>query len=483
MAIKTQTVKLNFMMNFTLTVSNFIFPLITFPYVSRVLQVEGVGAVSLVSSNVNYFAMLAMLGIPTYGIRACAKVREDKEKLSKTVQEILVINLIMTTISLLALAITVITVDRFYQYKELYFILSTSLVFNMLGVDWLYRALEQYSYITIRSIVFKFLSILLLLLFVKTKADYIIYGAITVFASVGSNVMNMINLRHLISLKPMNGLEVIPHLKPILTFFLLTVSTTIYLNVDTTLLGFIQGEEAVGYYSAAVKVKQILVSLVTSLGAVLLPRLSYYHEQGKTEEFKALTQKAFNFVFVLALPMVVYFTLFARQGILFLSGSAFLPAVLPMQLIMPTVLFIGLSNLMGIQILVPTNKEKLVVLSTVIGALVDFLVNLIVIPKLGASGAALAGSIAELTVTLVQFYMLKELVFPILRHLHVIKMFVAMLAASLLTVAVPIITAKGAFINLIITSLIFFGSYGLILIALREPFVAHIAQALRSKIT
>lgn len=475
------SVRKNFIMNFILTISNFIFPLITLPYVSRVLQAEGVGAVVFVSSNVSYFAMLAMLGIPTYGIRACAKIREDKEKLSKTVQEILLINLVMTVIALIALAVTVLMVDQFYQYKELYLILSTSLVFNMLGVDWLYRALEQYSYITIRSIVFKFLSVLLLLLFVKSKEDYITYGAITVFAGVGSNVMNLINLRKLISLKPAKDLQMSQHLRPILTFFMLTVSTTIYLNVDTTFLGFIKGEEAVGYYAAAVKVKQILVSVVTSLGAVLLPRLSFYHEQGLVEEFERLTRKAFNFVFVLALPLVIYFTLLAKQSILFLSGEDFLPAVLPMQLIMPTVLCIGLSNLMGIQILVPTNREKLVVLSTIIGAIVDLLINLVVIPKFGASGAAFAGSVAEFTVAFVQLYILKDLVFPILRKLQFTKMFAAIFAASLLTIALLSVTSQGLFISLVLTSLVFFGTYGLILLALKEPFVTQFLQSIRSK--
>lgn len=479
---RTASVKVNFIMNFILTISNFIFPLITFPYVTRVLQAEGVGAVGFASSNVSYFAMLAMLGIPTYGIRACAKVREDKGKLSKTVQEILLINLVMTVIALIALAVTVLMVNQFYQYKELYLILSTSLVFNMLGVDWLYRALEQYSYITMRSIAFKFLSVLLMLLLVKSKDDYVLYGAITVFAGVGSNVMNMINLRKLISLKPARDLDLGQHLRPIMTFFLLTVSTTIYLNVDTTLLGFIKGEEAVGFYATAVKIKQILVSVVTSLGAVLLPRLSFYHEQGQAEEFERLTQKAFNFVFVLALPMVFYFTLLAKQSILFLSSEEFLPAVLPMQLIMPTVLFIGLSNLMGIQILVPTNREKLVVLSTVVGAVVDFLINLVVIPKFGVSGAAFAGSVAELSVTLVQLYILKDLVLPILKKLQFTKMMAAILVASLLTVALLSVTSQGLFISLVLTSITFFGAYGLILLVLREPFVSEFVQSLRSKI-
>ncbi|HEM5239038.1 TPA: flippase, partial [Streptococcus suis] len=365
------------------------------------LQAEGVGTINFATSIITYFSMIGMLGIPTYGIRACAKVRDDKEKLDKTVFEIMLLNSLVMGLSLMLLFISVISIEKLASEKVLYLVLSSTLVFNVLGVDWLYRSLERYTYITIRSILFKLFSVILMFLFVRTSDDYVIYGAITVVAAVGSNLLNFINLHKIISLRPINELNIFQHLKPTLTFFLLTVSTTIYLNVDTTMLGFIKGSKEVGYYSAAVKVKQILVSVVTSLGAVLLPRLSYYYEQGKMEDFERLTQKALNFVFIVSLPMVAYFILVSKQAILFLSGESFLPAVLPMQLIMPTVLFIGLSNLMGIQILVPTNREKLVVYSTIVGAVVDIIVNVFAIPALGASGAAIAGTIAECSVTIV----------------------------------------------------------------------------------
>ncbi len=234
-------------MNFILTISNFIFPLITFPYVSRILMAEGVGKVNFATSIVAYFSMLGMLGIPTYGIRACAKVRDDKEKLNKTVFEIMILNALVMSISLLLLFFCVLSIEKLYRERTLYLILSFTLFFNVLGVDWLYRSLEKYSYITIRSIVFKFISVILMFLFVHQSNDYVIYGAISVFAAVGSNFLNFINLRKLISRPSFKELNIFQHLKPTLTFFLLTVSTTIYLNVDTTMLGFIKGSEAVGY--------------------------------------------------------------------------------------------------------------------------------------------------------------------------------------------------------------------------------------------
>lgn len=469
-------------MNFILTISNFIFPLITFPYVSRVLQAEGVGTINFATSIITYFSMIGMLGIPTYGIRACAKVRDDKEKLDKTVFEIMLLNSLVMGLSLILLFISVISIEKLASEKVLYLVLSSTLVFNVLGVDWLYRSLERYTYITIRSILFKLFSVILMFLFVRTSDDYVIYGAITVVAAVGSNLLNFINLRKIISLRPINELNIFQHLKPTLTFFLLTVSTTIYLNVDTTMLGFIKGSKEVGYYSAAVKVKQILVSVVTSLGAVLLPRLSYYYEQGKMEEFERLTQKALNFVFIISLPMVTYFILVSKQAILFLSGESFLPAVLPMQLIMPTVLFIGLSNLMGIQILVPTNREKLVVYSTIVGAVVDIIVNVFAIPALGASGAAIAGTIAECSVTIVQFFFLKEFILPIFKKIHFGKISLSLVLATLLTITLLSVIQLNVFWTLAVSASLFFVVYGISLFLQREEFVVEIWNLILSKV-
>ena len=184
---KLHSVKYNFIMNFILTASNFIFPLITFPYVSRILLASGNGKVNFAASVANYFMMVASLGIPTYGIRACAKVRDDKEALSKTVQEILIINFVTTALVTLTYLVCIFTVPKFAQDKILYLIEGINIVLNMLGVNWLYQALEQYDYITARSVVFKFISMILMFIFVQHQKDYRIYAAITVLAAVGSN--------------------------------------------------------------------------------------------------------------------------------------------------------------------------------------------------------------------------------------------------------------------------------------------------------
>ena len=178
--MKQKSLKLNVIMNMILTMSSFIFPLITFPYVSRILLPEGTGKVSFATSLISYFSMFAQLGIPMYGIRACAKVRDNRQELTRTAQELLIINLIMSVISYVVLFIAIAFVPRLQSERALYVIVSFTIILTSIGMEWLYKALEQYTYITVRSLVFKVIALAAMLGLVHEKSDYVIYGAITI---------------------------------------------------------------------------------------------------------------------------------------------------------------------------------------------------------------------------------------------------------------------------------------------------------------
>ncbi|WP_207929732.1 flippase [Haemophilus haemolyticus] len=469
-------------MNFILTLSNFIFPLITFPYVSRILQASGLGKVGFATSIIAYFSMIAMMGIPTYGIKACAKIRDDSYKLTKTVYELLILNTIFLAFSLTLLLLSVIFINKFYIDKELYIILAFSMLFNVLGIEWLYKALEQYSYITIRSIFFKIASLILLFVFVKESNDILPYAMLTVLASVGAGILNFYNLRKIITLYKITfkQLEITKHIKPSFTFFLLTISITIYVNLDSIMLGFMTSDDNVGYYSAAVKIKQILVTLVTSLGAVMLPRLAFYYEQKRFDEFKDLVKNALGFILIVSLPLTIYFTLYAKDAILLLSGESFLASVEPMQIIMPTVFLIALSNLMGWQILVPMDREKQIVFSTIIGAIVGGIINIFAIPYLGVNGAAIANLCAECAVVVVQIILLRKFIFPILAKINIWKMLIALFISTGVTLLIPF--NSNEIINLLLSSILFFGSYLISLLILKEPMVYQIFSSVLNKI-
>lgn len=479
MSENKKSLKLNFIMNAILTMSAFVFPLITFPYVSRILLPEGTGKVSFATSLISYFVMFAQLGVPTYGIRACAKVRDDKRLLSKTAHELLIINLVMTAISYAILFLALIFVPRLQSERMLYLLTSMSILFTTIGMEWLYKALEQYTYITIRSIAFKFISVVAMFLLVRAKKDYVIYGAISVMASSASFLWNFVHARKYIYMRPMGGYEFKHHLKAVAVFFAMSCATTVYTHLDTVMLGFMDTDETVGYYNAAVRIKSILVSIVTSLGTVLLPRASYYIKNNQVEKFRNITRKALNFVLLAATPMMLYFILYARDGIYLLSGGAYEGAVLPMRLIMPTLLLIGLSNVLGIQILVPMDKEKTVLWSIICGAVVDVILNLILIPPYGAAGAATATTIAELVVTMFQFVVLWKEIKPALVKLQYWKMLLGLVAGVAASLWVANLSL-GSFLSLVLSGCLFFGAYGLVLVILRERLTNDIlSQMLR----
>lgn len=455
---KQKSLKINFIMNAFLTMSSFIFPLITFPYISRILLPEGTGKVSFATSVISYFVILAQLGIPTYGIRACAKVRDNREELSKTAHELLVINIIMCCFSYLILGILLMTVPKFKSEKTLLIIVSLTLLFNTIGMEWLYKALEQYMYITIRSIIFKVIAVIAMFLLVHEKSDYIIYGAISIFASSASNIFNLINVHKYINLKPIGNYNLKQHLKPVFIFFAISCAATIYTNLDTVMLGFIKTDSDVGCYNAAVRIKSILVSIVTSLGVVLLPRASYYLEHNMISEFYKITKKAINFVFIIAVPLMAYFILFAKEGIFLLSGSAYIGAVKPMQIIMPTLVFIGLTNIMGIQMLVPMGKEKIVLYSEIAGALVDLVINIVLIPRWASAGAAIGTLVAEIIVWIVQYCALRKDVKSAYLTIDYKTILWAILMAIVGVVWVKTLSIN-VFFKLIISAVMFFGIY------------------------
>lgn len=475
--MKIHSVKYNFIMNAILTVAGIIFPLITFPYISRVLLVEGSGKVAFATSVVTYFTMFASLGIPTYGVRACAIVRDNKEKLSKTVQELLIISGGTTLLTYIVFGISLFVIPEFAQERTLLLIVGIGIGLNTIGVQWLYNALEQYSYITTCSILFKVIGMILMFLLVKESSDYQIYGGVYVIASFGSYVLNFICLRKFVTFQKTGTYQFKQHLKHIMVFFAMSAGASIYLNLDVVMLRFLQSNEAVGYYNAGIKVKTVLVTCVTSLGTVLLPRLSYYIETADKKAFQLMVGKAFRFVFVAASAVTVYFSIFARESILLLSGEAFLPAVGPMMILMPTVLLIGLSNVTGIQILTPNGREREVMYSIWGGAILDFVLNLIVIPKFSANGAALSTLLAEGMVLLLQCWFLRDVLWSYIRQVQCWKIVIALAVASVMTIPVKIWIDSGVFVTLLVSAIVFFGGYAVVLLLLKEPFVSEILNS------
>lgn len=398
----------NAIFNAILAVSGVIFPLITFPYISRVLTPSGTGTYDFLYAFIGYFSMAAALGIPTYAIKACAVVRDDKLRLSQTIQEIILIQSVSTVVAIGALALCILFIDKISQNVLLTFVIAVGLFSQVFSMNWLCSALEKYVFVSIKSIVINLVCLVLMFIFVKDENDVVIYAAITCSNSVISMVTNIIYLKPNFYLKPVRPYNVTRHIKPIIIFFCFTIATTIYTNINRVMIGFMINDEAVGLYSASYKISHMILSFVTSISAVLLPRLSYYIKNSYKDEFVKIIKKATNIVMMLAIPSVIYFMFYADEAVMLFLGEQYAGSITSMRILLPTIIIIGITNLIGIQYLVPLGKEKHVMISTIIGAVVDIAINAALIGVIGIEGAAIGTLCAELSVLVYQSIIIRK---------------------------------------------------------------------------
>ena len=483
MNMNVRSVKFNFIMNFILTVSNFLFPLITFPYVSRILLPEGTGKVAFALSVVSYFSIFASFGVATYGVRVCAQVRDNKDLLSKTVHELLFINTVTTIFVYVCFGAVIYFVPRFYFEKELFWVASIFILFTIVGIEWLYKGLEKYQYITIRTIIFKLIALFLVFIFIRTKDDYIEFALISIFAIVGSGIFNLFNSRKLIYYQKYNKYEFKKHLKPMFFLFLTTLSIAIYTSVDEAILGLLSSSQEVGYYNAAMRVKGILFTLITSLGIVLLPRLSYYVENNMTAEFHSALKKSMNFIIVIAVPIVIFFMVFAKETILLLAGDNYINAIFPLQIIVWALLLSAITNILGIQILLPLKRDKELLISVSLAAVVDIIVNLILVPKLAAVGTAISVIFAEITVLFVQLLMLRKYISILFGELQFIRIGLAISIAIVISLGLyQLDITSSILVYFLIVSFVFFIVYFTLLLIFREKFTIYVYETIQHKI-
>lgn len=469
-------------MNVVKIMMTILFPLITFPYASRILLADGIGKANYVASVVSYFQLLSSLGISAYAITEGAKIRNDQKKLNHFATEILAINLISTLISYLLFFI-VISMPTFVNYKYLLLISSISIIFTTIGVEWLYNVLEEYKYITIRSIMFQLLSLILLFIFVRDKNDVPQYVALTAISAAGSGILNFLHRRKFIKLfsDPLGSYNLRRHLKPILIIFGMSVASTIYLNADITILGIMKDDTTVGIYTAAVKLNKAVCLLIGSLSTVLLPRLSYYITLDDKSKFNNLVKKAINFMLALIVPSMLGMFLLGKELILMLSGSGFLDAVPTTKIMTFNLLLSPLNGFLAYQIFMPFRKEKISFYATLAGSIGNMVLNFLLIPKFSHEGAAIATIIAEGIVTLFCIYYAKELV----NIKDIIKgtwqYVVASLSIILVYYVVGICGVTNIILRVILITLFGAIAYTLALLAMNNTFLIDILKQVKVK--
>lgn len=387
--------------NFIKTFFNLIFPIVTFAYSTRVLGVDGIGKVNFTKAFTSYFMMIAMLGINYYGTREGAKLRDDISQFSKFACEMFIINLCATVFSLMMFVGLLISVSELENYRLLLIVNSVSIVLTAMGMEWVYQALEQYRYITIRTIIIQFISIVLMFVFVRDKEDVVNYTIISVIAGSGAYIINFAKCRQYLCFK--QKLEIKKHLIPVFVLFAMALSIELYTVLDSVMLGFIKGDYSVGLYSAGLRINKIVNSLITSIGIVLLPRLSYYIKRNEFNKLNEVAKKVYQITFMLSIPASIGLFLLSDEIIMLFSGKEFLNASITMKLLTPIVIIIPFSIVTNMQIFIPMGKEKLILKSTCIGAITNFTLNLCLIPTYAENGAAIATVVAEFVVSCICF--------------------------------------------------------------------------------
>ncbi|MBP3772392.1 MAG: oligosaccharide flippase family protein [Treponema sp.] len=395
-----KSLKRNVAYSFVKAFMNLAFPLVSFPYASRILFADGIGKVNFANSLIEYFVLVASLGIGGYAAREAAKVRDDKPKLNKLCKEIFIINLISTLAAYFMLIIAFIFIRKFSQYKILLVICSTKILFTTLGMDWLYNAHEEFKYITIRSVFFQFVSLIMLFILVRTPEDYPEYAFIGVFASVGSNFCNLLYSRKFIDFFFKVKLNLGRHIRPIFIFFGTSLATKLHTALDSVMLGFMLNDISVGHYSAANKIKVLVVGLMGTVIATLMPRSSYYIEKKDFAKYYEVLEKTANISFFFAIPATVGIMLISRPLLLIFSGPDFLPAQDAMIIMSPIIAISTFSSVLNNVILTPQRMERYTLYAQIIGCVLNIILNVIFINIWGVFGAALATLIVEIVIFL-----------------------------------------------------------------------------------
>lgn len=376
-------------------VLNLLFPLITFPYVSKILSVEGIGQYNFAQAAVSYFSLIAGLGISSYAIREGAKYRENKKEFNVFASEVLLCNVISTIVAYLLLALCMIFVGKLKAYAALIWVFSIQIVFSTIGIEWLYSIYEEYEYITIRSIAFKIISIVLIFVFVRNSDDTINYAAITVFASAGSNALNLLHSKDYFRIVRVHIKGCVKHLKPILIIFASNIAIMIYVYSDTTMLGFMQTDYEVGIYSVSVKIYNIVKNLLSSVLIVSIPRLSMYYGSGKIKEFESTAQKVYDSITALVLPAVIGLLCVSEQVVLVISGEAYISAQSSLRILCIALLFCIYGWFFSQCVLLPAKKEKTILIATCVSAAVNIGLNFYLIPIWKENAAAFTTFVAE----------------------------------------------------------------------------------------
>lgn len=386
-----------------MTLSTYVMSFITFPYVSRVLGVERIGLVNFVDNTVNYFLLFATLGVGLLGVREIAGAKNDVERQSKIFSNILGMNLLFTILTLMVYVAAIFLVPRFHKSSELFFIGTAKILFTTFLVEWFFTGIENFRYITIRSLLVKLLYVLAVFIFVKTRNDYKLYFILTVGVVVVNAIINMVYVQNFVRIS-LADLFNRGYVKQNLVLGIYAIMTSMYITFNVMFLGLVSDDRQVGYYTTAFKLYSVVLGFFTAFTNVMLPRMSSLLANGEKDRFNELIAKSFSAMFIFIIPLVLCSMVMAPQIIYVLSGPGYEGAILPMRIIMPAAIFVGIAQILAVQVIMPMKQDRVLLVASAIGAVTSIIINFSLVHHLQSVGAALVLICAEAAVTMTYVY-------------------------------------------------------------------------------
>lgn len=399
--IKMASLAQNAIWNMIRVGSNVVFPLITFPYTARVLGPAVRGEYDYVYAIVAYFILFANLGFPVYGIREISKRRDSRKELSDTVSAIFTANILSVIVALFCYISLILFVPN--EERMLFIVVGVSIMMSCIQFDWFYQGVEDFKYITIRSLIIKSLSIIALFTFVTSKEDLIAFALISVVGEFGNNLFNLLRIVKYADLR-FSTHGCLMHIKGASALFWGAVAVSLYTQLNTVMLGILDTKESVGYFTAGNKMVQLVLSVITAMLATIIPRISYQLGNGQQEEGHQLQYKVLKLTLYIGYPLVIMLIFLSGEIVRILAGDQFLPSIPVLIVLSLLVLLIPISNFLGLQVLFPVNKEKYGTYAVVSGAIANILLNYVLVVHFSYVGIAFAVLIAEFVVTVVHYY-------------------------------------------------------------------------------
>ena len=401
-----ESIKRNFIYNCTYQILVLILPLITIPYLARVLGAEGQGIYSYTYSIVQIFILFAVLGINNYGSRKIAQCRENKEQLSKEFFSIYTIQVFITMIMLIIYLLYIYLFQN--EYLKIFCIQSLFLIANFLDLNWFFQGLEKFKVVVLKNALIKIISIVAIFIFVKKEEDVTIYVLIMSASTFLSQIVMLPHLKGKINLIKPSWKDIKLHIKPILILFIPVIAVNVYKSVDRIILGNLVNMDEVGFYDYANKIVGVPLIIITSLGNVMLPRIANFAKKGKEKEIDKYFNIVIKFVMFLAIPAWLGIMAISENFITIFLGEGYIKTAYIIKYLSIVIVFISIANVIRTQYLLPLEKDKDYCISVILGAIVNVICNIILIPKKQSIGAAISIVITEFTVMTYQIYVMNK---------------------------------------------------------------------------